>query len=237
MTMIEVIDADLPIEEEDISATEPHNELVDRIKFGLRHRLAGTLVLGDIFVREGRKQASPDVFTARGARPGARSVYRLADDPLPEVTIEVLSDVNKRDKDGIAQLHRKRRMLGELGIGEHIELDPIDGVVVVYEAIDGVLEVKMAGLQYTSERLGGTRFVVDLETFEGFRVFGADGVEFEPPQDAMARADAAQTVADAALLRADAAQTVADAALLRAEAAEARTRDLEAQLRDRRGEP
>ena len=136
----------------------------------------------------------------------------------------------------IAQLHRKRRLLGELGIGEHIELDPIDGVVVVYEAIDGVLEVKMAGLQYTSERLGGTRFVVDLETFEGFRVFGADGVEFEPPQDAMARADAAQTMADAALLLAEAAEAVADAALLRAEAAEARTRDLEAQLRDRRRE-
>ena len=245
--MIDVIDADLPVEEEDISATEAHNELVDRIKFGLRHRLPGTLVLGDIFVREGRTQVSPDVFTAGGAQPGARRVYRLADDPLPEVTIEVLSEVNKHDKDGIAQLLRKRRRLGELGIGEHIELDPIDGVVVVFEAVDGVLEVKTAGVEYTSERLAGTRFVVDLATFEGFRVFGADGVEFEPPQQAMARADAAQAQAVAAQAEAAAAQAEAaaahaqsetskaqaDAALRRAEAAEARARELEAQLRDR----
>lgn len=191
MAMI-AVEPELPVEEDDVSATEPHNELVDRIKFGLRHRLANTLVLGDIFVREGRKQASPDVFTVPGAAPGARRVYRLEDEPLPEVTIEVISEVNKHDREAIAELHRKRRLLGEIGIVEHIELDPIDGVIIVYGANEGGLDVVAVGREYVSERLAGTRFVVDASCNEGIRVFGADGVEFDEPAAAMGRADAAQ---------------------------------------------
>ena len=197
MTLIDAGEQELPIEEDDISATEPHQDLVARVMFGLRHRLKDVLVLGDMFIRLGRRQAAPDVFTvAGGGKRGARSIYRLEDEPVPDVTIEVLSVVNKHDPEGVAQVHRKRRFLGEIGVAEHIELDPIDGLILVHRSVNGVLEFESAGHEYVSERLGGVRFVVDSARFEGIAVFDASGEEFEEPDAAMARADTATARAE-----------------------------------------
>ena len=223
VTLIDTREHELPIEEDDISATEPHQDLVARVMFGLRHRLKDVLVLGDMFIRLGRRQAAPDVFIAPGGgKRGARSIYRLEDEPVPEVTIEVLSVVNKHDPEGVAQVHRKRRFLGEIGVAEHIELDPIDGLILVHRSVNGVLEFESAGLEYVSERLGGVRFVVDSSRFEGIAVFDASGEEFEEADAAMARADAAMARAASEIARADAEIARADAESARAETERAR---------------
>ena len=141
------------------------------------------------------------MFTVPGGERGARSIYRLEEEPVPEVTIEVLSTVNKHDPEAVAQLHRKRQLLGEIGVAEHIELDPIDGVILVYRSRNGVLEFLSADREYTSERLGGVRFVVELGRSEGIAVYDASGEEFEEPQAAMARADAAEARAAEASAR------------------------------------
>src|SRR5687768_3589973 len=87
---------DLPDEAPDVTASELHvtvlRRLLGLLVFLFRDQ---ALALGDVFLRvDGAEQVSPDVMIVHGAEPGDRTVYRIPPEPVPDVTIEVLSRVN-----------------------------------------------------------------------------------------------------------------------------------------------
>src|SRR5688572_20238088 len=88
---------DLPEEAPDVTATELHVAVLHRLLGALRHVFGDrALVIGDVFLRLDEKvQVSPDVMIVPGAAPGTRRVYHVPDEPVPDVTIEVLSLVNR----------------------------------------------------------------------------------------------------------------------------------------------
>ena len=84
---------DLPDEAPDVTASELHVVVLHRLLGVLRFLFRDqALVMGDTFVRvNGVEQVSPDVMIVPGAEPGTRTVYRIPPEPVPDVTIEVLS--------------------------------------------------------------------------------------------------------------------------------------------------
>ena len=116
---------ELPIEAPDLTATELHNDVAIRLFGVLRILFRGTaLVLHDIFLRvDETRQVAPDRLIVHGSVPGRRTVYRGPDEPVPDITIEVLSDENHQPF-GRRKLEEKRELFGAIGVRVHIELDP-----------------------------------------------------------------------------------------------------------------
>jgi Uma2 family endonuclease len=205
----------LPDEAPDMTVTELHDYVTGRLKDVLRflfgHR---ALVLGDIFVRvDETDQVSPDVLIVPGAKPGARTVYRIPPEPVPDITMEVLSPANDRG-DGRRQLHHKRELLAAIGVRLHIELDPDRGQLTTWPNIDGRFVADPPTDRYDGDALAGLR----IELAPGdVRLWLPDGREFIDAATEITRAnDEAQRANDEAQRANDAAER-ADALTQRAD--------------------
>ena len=228
MSVIESAIDDLPIEEDDVTATEAHERLKELLSVGLAWRLAGrALVIGDIFVAIGRRQVSPDILIRFGALRGERSRYIVDIEGVPDVTIEILSTVNHTTI-GLIKQQEKRDLFGEIGVAEHIEIDPISSTIQVWSSDRGLSRSVFVGKEWASPALGIVfRFVGDA-----FEALDDAGRPFEEPAAALARADAETVRADAETVRADAETVRADAETVRADAETVRA-DAEAVRADR----
>jgi Uma2 family endonuclease len=177
----------LPDEAPDVTATELHVvvllRLLDVLRFLFRDK---ALVLGDVFVRvDETKQVSPDVMIVHGAENGTRTVYRIPPEPVPDVTVEVLSTVNHQGE-GRRLLEQKRDLLGTLGVPLHIELDPERGFLTTWRNIGGKLEPGPSTDRFDGEELGG----LQIELTPGdVRLRLPDGHEFIEAGDEIDRAN------------------------------------------------
>ena len=176
----------LPDEAPDMTVTELHDYVTDRLKDVLRFLFGDrALVLGDIFVRvDETDQVSPDLLIVPGAKPGARTVYRIPPEPVPDITMEVLSPANYQ-RDGRLQLQHKRDLIGAIGVRLHIEIDPERGELTTWQNVDGRLVVDPPTDRYDGDDLGGLR----IELAPGdVRLWLPDGSEFVNAAAEMARA-------------------------------------------------
>lgn len=187
-------DSDLPEEAPDVTVSELHEEVLDRLLAALRIAFAGTaLVLSDIFVRSplggsGKiRQAAPDILVIPGGEKGRRRVYRIPPDPVPELTIEILSYANYQTK-GRALLEAKRKMFGELGVATHIEVDPDHGFVTIWENHSGELRPRGGpDVRYEGDALGGVRFAFDERG--DLHIWLPSGREYLAPEEEAATID------------------------------------------------
>lgn len=142
----------------DVTASEAHVRAVLRLFTALSYALGEqAVVLSDIFVRvDNREQASPDVFVVPGVAAGSRTVYSIPPEPVPAVTIEVLSPVN-REPTGRAELESKRSLFSRIGVPLHLEIDPDEGFIAVWELRDGALARVQLCTTYSSDALGGVK--------------------------------------------------------------------------------
>jgi hypothetical protein len=183
-----------------MTVTELHSSVVIRLYTALRHLLAGrALVLVEIFLRvHETEQVSPDVLIVPGAEPGTRTVYRVPDEPVPDVTMEVLSPANHVGE-GRRQLESKRELLGRIGVPLHIELDPDRGVLTTWHNVGSRLVADPPTDRYDGDGLGGLRIVL-APGHVTLRL--PDGREFLDGPAEMARADEATRRATEATRRA-----------------------------------
>lgn len=153
---------DLPIEEDDVTATELHERLKELVRVGLAWRLGEqALVIGDIFVASGRRQVSPDILVRFGAHPGERSRYLVDVEGVPDVTIEILSAVNHTTI-GLIKQQEKRDLFGAIGVSEHIEIDPLTSTIQVWSSREGLSQSVYVGKEWRCAALYVTfRFDVD----------------------------------------------------------------------------
>jgi Uma2 family endonuclease len=185
---------DLPDEAPDVTASELHVAVLRRLAGVLCYLFRDqALVLNDVFVRvNGAEQVSPDVMIVHGAEPGTRTVYRIPPEPVPDVTIEVLSTVN-RQGEGRRLLEQKRRLLGVIGVPLHIELDPERGLLAIWHNVRGQLVPDPPTDRYDGEELGGLRIdltpgEVELRLPDG-RTFTDVGDEIDRANREARRAD------------------------------------------------
>jgi hypothetical protein len=164
-------------------------------------------VLGDTFVRvDGIEQVAPDVTIVHGVEPGARTVYRVPPEPVPDVTVEVLSKVNDT-KVGRRLLEQKRELLGRLGVPLHIELDPERAVLSTWHNVGGELVPGPVTDRFDGDQLGGLHIEMTpgdvLLRLPDGRLFTDGAAEIDRADDAARRADDAVRRADDAARRAD----------------------------------
>ncbi|MGH9066751.1 MAG: Uma2 family endonuclease [Acidimicrobiales bacterium] len=211
----------LPDEAEDMTVSELHQLVLNRLVDALRTVFGSSaLVLSEIFLRVHESdpvradQVSPDVLIIPGARVAHRTVYRVPDEPVPDVTVEVMSRANY-EAEGRAQLEHKRELLGRIGVPTHIEIDPDRGFVTVWRNNGGALGLTgPPDDRYDGPALGGLR--IELSPGEVL-LWMPTGREYLDAAAETARAAAETTRADAEQARADAEQARADAATARAE--------------------
>jgi hypothetical protein len=119
-------------------------------------------------------------------------VYRIPPEPVPDITVEVLSPANY-ERDGRRQLQHKRELLGTIGVRLHIEIDPDRGEFTTWQNVDGRLVVDPPTDRFDGDDLGGLR----IELAPGdVRMWLPDGREFIDAAAEMARADALGQRAD-----------------------------------------
>jgi Uma2 family endonuclease len=177
----------LPDEAPDVTASELHVIVLLRLLSVLRYLFRDkALVLGDVFVRvDEAKQVSPDVMIVHDAEPGDRTTYRIPPEPVPDVTVEVLSTVNHQ-AEGRQLLEQKRDLLGEIGVPLHIELDPRRGSLTTWRNVGGKLEPDPPTDRYHGDELGG----LQIELTPGDVVLRLpDGHEFKEAGDEIDRAE------------------------------------------------
>lgn len=181
--VIELVD-----EAPDITATEVHVRVVARLRAALSHALRDRAgVFGEIFLRvDGREQVSADLFAVPGVATGDRTVYAVPAEPAPSVTIEVLSTANWSRR-GRAELEAKRSLFARIGVPLHVEVDPDEGFVSVWELRDGVLVRTALGTTYSSDAIGGVR--IDTPAPGELHVFLPNGHEVLDAHDLLARAE------------------------------------------------
>jgi hypothetical protein len=186
--------APLPDEAPDVTVTELHARVVMRLAAALGYALAGqAAVLTDIFVRAETDQAAPDLLIAPGVAPGRRTVYRLSEDPVPAVTIEVLSPTNRRGE-GRVLLERKHAFFSRIGVPRHYEIDPDRGGITTWTRRGGTLVQVASSDSLTGPDLGGVRITTPAPG--EVRVFTPDGREVLDPADELARAEEQRRRAD-----------------------------------------
>ncbi|MGH9062962.1 MAG: Uma2 family endonuclease [Acidimicrobiales bacterium] len=205
----------LPDEADDLTVSELHELVVNRLVDALRYIFAGAaLVLSDIFVRvDDEDQVAPDVLIVPSARRGTRTVYRIPGEPVPAVTLEVLSPANY-EAEGLRQLEHERSVLGRIGVPVHIELDPDHGILTVWRNAGGELVVGPPANRYEGPDLGGLR--IELEPGDA-RLWMPVGRELVDAATEIARADAEAGRAEAETRRAEAETKRADAEARRAD--------------------
>jgi Uma2 family endonuclease len=200
----------LPDEAHDVTASELHQAVLYRLVAVLRHLFGDSaLVLSDIFLRvDNVRQVAPDVLVVPGSRPGKRKVYRVPNEPVPVLTLEVLSEINY-EAEGRGLLAGKRALLGAIGVPTHIEIDPDNGFVTTWRNTGSELVIEgPADNRYEGAELAGLRMTLEPGVV---RMWLPDGREFIDAGDEItaraaeaARADAADVRADAEAARADA---------------------------------
>jgi hypothetical protein len=179
----------LPDEAPDMTVTQLHHAVVNRLFDVLCHLFGDrALVLAEIFVRVNEtRQVSPDLLIAPGADPGPHTVYRVPAQPVPDVTVEVLSPANYVGE-GRRQLDDKRELLGAIGVPLHIELDPDRGVLTTWHNVDGTLVADPPTDRYDGDCLGG----LHLELVPGHvTMWMPDGREFTDADAEITRGDEA----------------------------------------------
>ena len=197
-------DVVLPDEAIDVTTSELHALVLLRLTNAARYVFGDSaLVLMDIFVRvNGVEQVAPDLLVVPGAQRGRRTVYRIPDEPVPAVTVEVLSPANY-EPEGRDLLAAKRRLLGRIGVPTHIEIDPDRGFVTTWHNHGGDLVVHDASDRYHGPALGGLQ--VDIPDPGEVTFSMPDGRELLDAPIEMARADTEAARADTEAARADAA--------------------------------
>jgi|GEM_PF-6452909 len=191
-------EVELPSEAPDMTTSELHEHLLSRLAAAVEYALAGkALVLKDIFVRlEGKEQKAPDLLVAPYAPPGARKVYAVPDEPVPLVTVEVISEDNYSGP-GKKLLEEKRAFFGRMGVPLHIEVDPNRAAITTWANRSGVLERTGIGTTYDGPQLGGVR--IEARQPGEVHVYLPDGREVLNPGAELARwyAEAARAEAEA----------------------------------------
>ena len=172
----------------DVTATEVHVRVLGRLRAALSHALRGRAgVFAEIFVHvDGREQVSADLFAVPGVATGDRTVYAVPAEPVPSVTLEVLSTSN-RSRRGRAELEAKRSLFGRIGVPLHVEVDPDEGFVAVWELQDGRLVRTGLFTTYTSEAIGGIR--IETPAPGELHVLLPDGHEVLDAEEHLARAE------------------------------------------------
>jgi Uma2 family endonuclease len=186
---------DLPEEAPDMTATDAHWRLLIRLFGAVSVALRGkALVLGDIFLRVGgREQVAPDLLVAPPSDLEEHRVYRVPDEPVPRVTVEVLSEANY-EREGRRILEAKRRLFGRIGVPVHIEIDPRASLVSIWRlAGDRLVEVERAE-RYEGPDLGGV--TLSFSAPGQVRVCDPSGREVLDVGEEMHRADAEAARAD-----------------------------------------
>lgn len=180
--------AELVDEAPDMTATEAHVRIVAQLRAALSHALRGRAgVFGEIFLRvDGREQVSADVFAVPGVEVGTRSVYAVPAEPVPSVTMEVLSPAN-RTRTGRAELEAKRSLFARIGVPLHIEVDADEGFIGVWQLRDGKLTRVDLLTSYTSEAIGGVR--IETPSPGDLHVTLPDGHEVLDGGEELARAE------------------------------------------------
>lgn len=184
----EAVGIQLVDEAVDVTASELHVRVLFRLRAALAYALRGKAgVLSEIFLRvDNREQASPDVLVAPGITPGTRSVYDVPPEPVPSVTVEVLSPANAISR-GRSELETKRSLFARIGVALHIEINPDDGFIAVWELGDGVLARTELCTTYTSDAIGGVRLETPAPGL--VHVFLPDGREVLDDHEELARGD------------------------------------------------
>ena len=175
----------------------------------LRRRLPTATVCSDLFLhyRQGDRNRAlvPDLFVALRVPPReGRLSYKLWEDPLPELVVEMLSDSTSAKDVG-----SKRRTYAHLGVREYWLFDP-EG----FEQPTPLTGHRLRAGRYrpiTADATGRVRSKVlglDLHVQAGELRFRdpATGEDLRTYDEAEDRADAAEHRADAAEHRADAAE-------------------------------
>jgi hypothetical protein len=195
------LQVDLPDEAPDVTVNELHEAVVQRLALVLRFLFRGkALVLSDIFVRVDEiEQAAPDVLIVHGPERGDRTVYHIPPEPVPDVTVEVLSPANRLGK-GRRLLENKRKLFGRIGVPFHLELDPKRGVLTTWRNVGGILVAEPQTDRFDGEELGGLR--IELAPRD-VGLFLPDGREFTDGVDEMDRADREARRAEQEARRAD----------------------------------
>ncbi len=205
----EPIGTQLVDEAPDMTANELHVRVVQRIHAALTHALAGqAAVFCEIFLRvDNREQVAADVFVVPGLTAGIRAVYAVPAEPVPAVTIEVLSPANKRGR-GRRELESKRSLFARIGVPLHIEVDPEDGVIAVWELRGGALICTDTCIVYSSEAIGCVRLetpepgILDVLLHDGHNVLsGGDELARSEREAARAEREYARAERLAAKLR------------------------------------
>ncbi len=96
------------------------------------------------------------MFVVPGIEAGKRRVYAVPHEPVPSVTLEVLSTSN-RTSEGRAELEAKRSLFARIGVPLHLEVDPDEGFIAVWELRDGALTRTELCTTYTSDAIGRVR--------------------------------------------------------------------------------
>ncbi|MGH9150000.1 MAG: Uma2 family endonuclease [Acidimicrobiales bacterium] len=217
----------LPDEAPDVTATEDHNLALNILFTALGRALQGrAAVVPDVFVRvDEQDQAAPDLMVVPGVARGGRTVYRIPGDPVPSVTIEVISPANRQGH-GRAILAAKRSLFARIGVGHHLEVDPARGLITAWEPRAGRMVAVAEGTEYTSEAIGGVRIATPAPG--QLEVWMPNGHRVLPSDAELARADEAEARASEAEARATHERAGRAREQARATQAEARERAAEA---------
>jgi len=113
------------------------------------------------------------------------SGYWVPDEPVPAVTVEVMSPANHRS-DGAMVLAEKRALFGRIGVPAHIEIDPERGQITTWVYNGTELEEGDPATSCEHPGLGGLRIEASPRQV---RLFFRDGREFIDAQTEMARAE------------------------------------------------
>lgn len=196
------VDEELVDEAPDMTATESHVRDVGRLRAALTHAVRGRAgVFGEIFLRvDNREQVSADAFLVPGVTTGLRSVYAVPLEPVPSVTFEVLSPANATRR-GRAELEAKRSLFARIGVPLHVEIDPDNGFIAVWELRDGVLARTDLCTAYTSDAIGGARLETPAPGV--LHVLLPDGHAVLDGGDELARAEQESARADRESARAE----------------------------------
>jgi hypothetical protein len=123
----------------------------------------------------------------------------VPDEPVPLVTVEVLSEVN-RTTVGRDLLEGKRRLIGAIGVPLHVEVDPDEGVITTWVCRQGQLSLASVTDRYVGDALGGV--VIETPSPGMVRVLTPGGREVLDVADEIHRADTEAARADAEAARA-----------------------------------
>ena len=172
----------------DMTATELHVLVVHRLFVALSYALKDRAgVFSDIFLRvDDREQVAADVFVVPGVARGRRRVYAVPREPVPSVTVEVLSTVNRTSR-GRAEFEAKRSLFARIGVPLHLEIDPDDGYIAVWELSDGAFVRAELSTVFTSDAIGGVR--LETPAPGELHILLPDGHEVLDGDEELARAE------------------------------------------------